>query len=227
MKTVEVELGGSALHLHASGAAFQPSSGRLFVADLHLGKGGALRAGGVALPRGTSAETMERVSAAARELSPTEIWVLGDLVHARSGIDERLAADVAHWMQKLPGHRLNLVEGNHDRGAGRLPESWPVVPHEDPTRLEGLHLHHIPPLRPDAPALAGHLHPMVRVGRGRTRTRKLPAFMGLRDDSDSLQSLVLPAMGRLVDGAVVRWQPGRIAWACVDGSVMPLPERAW
>lgn len=228
-----VVLGGATLELVPGGGALDPRSGRLFVADLHLGKGAAFRAGGLPLPPGTSVETLARVDAlVARTGGVEEVWVLGDLVHARSGIDRGLEVDVAGWIAGLPGGRLHLVRGNHDIGAGRLPAAWMIHEYPDPfTPSGGPRLAHHPPefgtSRAEA-VLAGHLHPAVRVGRGRRRGPKRAAFLGWGDHGEGgLGVLVLPALGRLVDGAIVRGAPGLRAWAFDDTVVEALPTGSW
>lgn len=238
---IEVRLGEVPLELHPSGAAFERTTGRLLVADLHLGKGATLRSAGLPIPGGTSMETLQRVAAAINAVGRAEVrelWVLGDLVHARAGLDQELVTRVADWIEDLPGGRLHLVRGNHDRGAGRLPGVWSLVPHDEPHVLsigaDRLHLVHDPAGTPE-PSVGGHLHPTVRVGQGRRRGPKVPAFLGRspgrsqgRSGADgTLISLVLPALGALVDGAVVRAAPGLQAWACGEGQVVALPPGGW
>jgi len=255
----EIRLGEVTLELHASGAVHDPLTGRLFLADLHLGKGATLRAAGVPVPEGTSVETMRRVSEEVVARGPgrvREVWVLGDLVHHRTGIDAGLRREVADWIGALPGARLHLVRGNHDRSAGPLPDSWAVEVHDEPHDLgiggATLRLLHDPGPGPGSPprhgsvsgggarpgpeatadpgatpALAGHLHPMVRVGRGRTRTPKLPAFLGRESAEGTIDLLVLPAAGRLVDGAATRGGPGWRAWVCAEEKVQALPSGSW
>jgi DNA ligase-associated metallophosphoesterase len=231
-----VRLGGADLHLDPSGALVDPARGRLFVADLHLGKGATLRAAGLPVPAGTSRETMRRVTGAmARaEGGIRELWVLGDLIHAASGLDTSLVREVSAWITSLPGGALHLVRGNHDGGAGALPAEWNLVEYPDPHWLEEYQVAHVPP-GPDAigvrdgdrPVIAGHLHPMVRLLRGRTRSPKVPAFVGWDGTRSAPGVLVLPAQGRLVDGAVIRGRPGMVAWACTADGVAPVPAGAW
>ncbi|HKK91977.1 MAG TPA: metallophosphoesterase [Longimicrobiales bacterium] len=231
--TVRVRVGETSLLLDASGAAVDPATGRVFVADLHLGKGATLRTAGLPIPPGTSRGTMDHVARLADlpGVDVREVWVLGDLIHTASGLDAPLVAEVAAWIEGLPGGRLHLVRGNHDLGAGRLPPEWALEQHDEPHRLGGLDLAHIPPHPEDAPPttgiLAGHLHPMVRPGRGRTRAPRTSAFVGWGGPSDHPAVLVLPAQGRMVDGAVVGGRPGLHAWACGDGGVVALPPGCW
>lgn len=231
-----VRFGETTLLLDASGAVIDPAAGRVFVADLHLGKGATLRSAGVPIPPGTSRETMARVTGIVGAAGGLvrEVWVLGDLVHAAAGLDDPLIAEVARWIEGLPGGRLHLVRGNHDRFAGRLPPQWRLDQYEEPHRLGALDVAHIPPdlgaVAPSAdarPLLAGHLHPMVRPGRGRTRAPKTPAFVGWGGPSNRPGVLVLPAQGRMVDGAVIRGRSGLHAWACGEGGVVRMPEGGW
>lgn len=233
---VRIPFGGVTLLLHDSGAAVDLVARRLFVADLHLGKGATLRRGGLPIPEGTSRETMARVSGIVDSLAGEirEVWVLGDLVHAAAGLDASLAAEVALWIDLLPGGCLHLVRGNHDRGAGPLPVEWRLEEFDEPHPLDGLHLAHIPPdpmeepqSPTERPVLAGHLHPMVRPGRGRTRIPAVPAFVGWGGSIGRPSVLILPAQGRMVDGAVIRGRSGLQAWACGMGGVVPLPDGGW
>ncbi len=233
-RRVSVHVGGVRLLLDGSGAAFDPVAGRLFVADLHLGKGSTLRRAGIPIPEGTSRATMSRVSRAVEAAGGEvrEVWVLGDLVHAAAGLDATLVSEVSDWISGLPGARLHLVRGNHDRGAGELPSGWALEQHGDPHRIGGLGLAHIPPdpgesTPADGGLLAGHLHPMVRPGQGRTRVPKTPAFIGWGGPPERPAVLVLPAQGRLVDGAVLRGRPGLHAWACAADAVVALPPGRW
>ncbi len=56
------DAGGERVQLYAERALYWPAGRTLFVADVHLGKTAAFRAGGVALPGGATAANLERLS---------------------------------------------------------------------------------------------------------------------------------------------------------------------
>lgn len=201
---MDIAFHGHPLRLLPEGAAQCRASGRLFVADLHLGKGAAFRAQGQPLPAGGSAHTLQRLSALIERTAAPELVVLGDFWHARSGLTPALLEQVACWLrEQAPPTRLVL--GNHDRPIH--PSALPLQALHGPLALPGgLHAAHEPPLplpgepprgrrRLQAepaglpPTLAGHLHPAVPLqGRAGERLR-LPAFV------QHGPVLVLPAFG--------------------------------
>ena len=81
------------------------ASAPLFVADVHLGKAAAFRAGGVPLPRGSTAADLARLAAVLQETGAQRLVVLGDFLHGAAG---RVAAlDTAFRALAIParGHR--------------------------------------------------------------------------------------------------------------------------
>jgi metallophosphoesterase superfamily enzyme len=95
-----------------------------------------------------------------------------------------------------------LVRGNHDRGAGDPPAELGIRCVDPPLEeAPFVYLHH-PEEQPGGYALAGHLHPAVRLaGAGRQRER-LPCFLfGARVG-------ILPAFGDFTGSAEARPAPG-------------------
>ncbi|HET8584747.1 MAG TPA: DEAD/DEAH box helicase, partial [Casimicrobiaceae bacterium] len=62
-RTLSTSIAGERVVLHAARALAWPREKTLFVADVHLGKGAAFRAGGIPLPRGTTATDLRRLDA--------------------------------------------------------------------------------------------------------------------------------------------------------------------
>lgn len=104
--------------------------------------------------------------------------MLGDLLHAQSGMTPATDAAFLTWRDRHPSLEILLVRGNHDRNAGDPPSAWRITCVAEPHELNRLVLRHDPTgLASDSrPALAGHLHPCVTLrGRGRSRMT-LPCF---------------------------------------------------
>ena len=78
-------LAGESVELHAERAMHWPRARTLFVADVHLGKAAAFRAGGVAIPRGATANDLARLTALIERTRATRLVILGDFLHAAAG----------------------------------------------------------------------------------------------------------------------------------------------
>jgi DNA ligase-associated metallophosphoesterase len=210
-----ITLAGEALWLLPQRAAYWPREGALLVADAHFGKAAAFRARGVAVPEGTTAETLERLDAALAATGAGTVCFLGDLLHSARGRAPATLDAVARWRRRHSRLELVLVRGNHDRHAGDPPPQWGVRCVAEPWRLGPLALCHDPQTGGAGYTLAGHVHPAIRLaGRGGERLR-LPCFL-VRP-----RGAVLPAFGSFTGGRDVRPGPGETAYAVAGGAVIP------
>jgi len=203
-----VELAGEPGILRPERALWLPERSTLVVADLHVGKEAAFRAAGLAVPEGILDETLARLGALAAALAARRVVVAGDLVHARRGLTGEVVARVAAWRATV-GAAIDLVRGNHDRHAPRLPASWSIGEAGDELALGPLRIRHEPPAGGDGDAgftVTGHLHPTVLLRGGGDRLR-LPCFV--LDPT----GLVLPAFTRFARGAPADPAPGRRIYA--------------
>ena len=197
---------GRTLWLLPQRAAFDPAAGALIVADPHLGKAAAFRGAGVPVPTGTTAADLARLDAALHATAAEQLWILGDLLHARSGRAPNTMEAVGAWRRTRPGLEVLLVRGNHDVAAGDPPAGWKMRVVEEPHAAGRWVLRHVPAEDADAPVLAGHLHPSVRLAGGAERMAP-PCFHGRG------RLLVLPAFGSFTGTARVRAAPGDRIWA--------------
>lgn len=211
------------LRLLPERAAWWPHGRTLFVADVHLGKGAALRAAGLAVPAGSSQEDLQRLGALIERLRARRLVVLGDLLHARRGRTPALLRQLLDWRQRHAAVDMVLVRGNHDDRAGDPPPALGLEVVPAPWRLGPWTGHHAPPSagRPGshgaAAVLCGHVHPVtVLRGAGGERLR-LPCFV-LRPGM-----LVLPAFGVFTGGWAVQLRPDTGLAVVADGRVWPLP----
>lgn len=194
---LQTRLAGETVALHASGALFLPARRTVLVADPHFGKAVSFRLLGVPVPRGTTTENLDRLSALIADTGATRIVFLGDFLHsARSHAAGTLAA-IARWRAGQAALELVLVRGNHDDRAGDPPASLGMTVVDEPLPLGPFALCHHP--RPVAGkyVLAGHWHPCISMkGRAFERLR-LPCFW-FGDDTGALPEGavgVLPAFG--------------------------------
>lgn len=217
--SVTVLAGPSCLQLLAEKAAFEGPSRSLFVADLHLGKAASFRALGVPVPSGTTERTLSRLSALIACSGARRLYLLGDLFHARPALAEARVAGLARWRAQHAGLEVFLVRGNHDDRAGLVPPQCGIEVLDPGARLADLRLHHEPPASAQQGFwLAGHLHPVARVG-GRADALRMPCFWA------QAGGLVLPAFGDFTGGWLVRPGPGECLYLTDGQRVHPLPAR--
>jgi DNA ligase-associated metallophosphoesterase len=207
---------GETLWLLPERALWWPARRMLFIADLHLGKAASFRAQGHPVPAGTTRGNLDRLVTLLRRHAPDELVVLGDFLHAPEALTPSVQAALGDWRREFPALRATLVRGNHDRRAGDPPPSAGVTVVDEPWRIGPFAACHHPQAVAGALALAGHLHPVLRLhGRGRDRLR-LPCFVL------DAQQLLLPAFGEFTGGWEVQPAPGQQVFVVGDG-VWKLP----
>ena len=96
---------GEQVELLAARALHWPRERTVFVADVHLGKAAAFRAGGVPLPRGSTAADLARLARVLQQTGARRLVVLGDFLHARGGPRERARPRVPRLARHARRHR--------------------------------------------------------------------------------------------------------------------------
>lgn len=188
-RRLETRIGGEHVVLHALRALEWPRARTLFVADVHLGKGAAFRAGGVPLPRGSTATDLDRLARLIADTRATRLVVLGDLLHARAGRVAALTQAFVAWRLRHAHVDVLLVRGNHDAHAGDPPGAWQVRCVDEPHALPPFLACHHDARPPSGYALCGHVHPGIRIASGGESAR-LPCFVIGRERA------IVPAFGR-------------------------------
>lgn len=214
---MEIELGGIALHALPERALYAPREATLFVADLHLGKTDAFRAGGVPVPDGAGASDLARLEGLAERLQIRHLIVLGDLVHCSTGMTDGAIESFASWRADRPSLSITLIRGNHDRRVARLPDAWGVETVEEPYTWGGIDLRHHPTGEHASPQLAGHVHPTARLFGLGGQSLKLPCFWlrGAR--------LILPAFTEFSAGGRFDASPDDRVFVIADGEIVEAP----
>ncbi len=215
--SVTATLAGERVMLLAERALYWPRGRTLFVADVHLGKAAALRAGGVAVPRGATAHDLARLSRLLERNAAARIVVLGDFLHAAAGRVAALDAAFRRWRRLHADVAITLVRGNHDANAGDPPDAWGVSVVADPHPLAPFVLCHQPAEPRTGYALCGHVHPGVRVTGAAYESVRLPCFVLGR------RRALLPAFGRLTGLALVAHAPGETRIAVAGCRLFVLP----
>lgn len=195
-------------------AVLWPARGWLLLADAHLGKGGALRRAGLAVPAGGTARTLELLGALVTRTAARRVVILGDVLHAALPPADPLPRLLAEWRERHPEVALAALRGNHDRTPGPLANlvEW----HADTLEAGPFVLRHHPEPDRRRPVLAGHLHPVVHLRGSARDSARLPAFILERG------VLTLPAFGELTGGHPVSPAPGRTRYVATPNRVIPV-----
>jgi len=215
---LDTVVGGERVALHAERALHWPRERTVFVADVHLGKAAAFRAGGVPLPRGSTAADLARLTRLIEHTHAARLVVLGDFLHARAGRVSALSDTFVAWRQRHAATDVVLVRGNHDARAGDPPADWGVRCVDEPYALAPFLACHKTTAPPTGYALCGHLHPGVRIHGSGEQSARLPCFViGAR-------RAILPAFGRFTGLAEFERQPGERIVAIAGGALFALPS---
>jgi uncharacterized protein len=187
----EASIAGIAFVLDCDGALYWPEEGLLAIADLHLEKGSSFAARGVLLPPYDTATTLARLAGVVARYAPRAVIALGDSFHDGNGVARIAPGDRAALVALQRGRDWIWIAGNHDPEAANgmggsfaaaLAVGALVFRHE-PSGADG--------------EIAGHLHPVARVGgRGHSVRRRCFASDGTR--------LIMPAFGAFAGGLNVR-----------------------
>jgi DNA ligase-associated metallophosphoesterase len=188
-----VEIAGAALALDPAGALYWPEQALLAVADLHLEKGSSLARRGVLLPPYDTAATLERLRRLVVAYAPRLVVALGDSFHDGGGPARLAPADRSALVALYRGRDWIWVTGNHDpdpaRGIGGV--------FARSLAIGSLSFRHEPaPAAPDG-EVAGHLHPVARVGTSARALRR-------RCFAADAKRVVMPAFGAYAGGLNVR-----------------------
>ena len=209
----ECEVAGEKLVLLPEKAAYWPAKKALFVADFHLGKAATFRSAGIPLPPGTTRDNVERLERAVTLTKARQVIFLGDFLHASAGRAPRTLAGFGAWRERRPEVELTLVRGNHDARAGDPPAQWSIRVVDAGQSLAPFVLNHEPGAARNGYALAGHIHPAVRL-TGEGESLRLPCFWF------AARYGVLPAFGAFTGNAEVRPRPGDQVYVIAEQEVL-------
>lgn len=208
-------------------AAFWIARGAIVVADVHLGKAASFRAAGVPVPE-TVAHDLSRLTTLLEAHHARELIVLGDLIHDRHAA--KVEDAFRSWREHHASVYVRVVVGNHDKRATGLLGALGVELVSEGTVLDDICLLHNPdaratrtsPASSESPALAGHLHPAIRLHRGPggcLGSERAPCFW-LRAGT-----LVFPAFGSFTGGHAIRPAPGDRVWAVGEGRIVEVTPK--
>lgn len=212
-----LELAGMPLQLLPQRAVWRPDTHTVFVADVHIGKAASFRRLGVPVPDGTTDETLQRLQTLVHATQAAHLVVLGDLFHSEHVRGSDSLTQFAQWRSTHAALRITLIRGNHDARSGDPAPHLDIACVDAPAAFDGLHGLHEPDDVFRAPALAGHVHPAVRLsGKGRDTVR-VPCF------ARRGHQLILPAFGAFTGAHTLRDFDGLTLYPLTPSHVFELP----
>ena len=209
--SVQLRWNGERLQLLPERALLLPDHAALVIADWHLGKSEIFRRAGIAVPDGGTEADLSRLDQLIAHFRPSQLLVLGDLVHGAVRADSPWLSRLKAWRRRHPQLALRAVVGNHDRHIQALPldECLPAL------QIGSLRCVHESSATAAAPELAGHLHPVMRLSGVGMRER-VPVFW-LRP-----RSLILPSFGGFTGGHPIQPGAGDQVYAALPQAVIAI-----
>lgn len=210
-----VVLHNQTLTLLPEKAVYVPASSALLVSDVHLGKSETFQHFGIPVPSQVNQATLERLQQAQAQTQAQQLFVLGDLFHARAGMVDEV---IDRWLKFLATTQLeaHLILGNHDRPLAEELSQFSLTCHTRPIALESMILSHEPLPTHEKLNVCGHVHPCVQLGGQGDRLR-LPCFYW----EALLNRLTLPSFGDFTGGYTVSIHRETTAYAIADDAIIP------
>jgi DNA ligase-associated metallophosphoesterase len=224
MTPLRVDIASQTIALFAQRAAFWHETSTLLVADIHLGRQQAWRAGGVPISDAAQIasldEPLQRLAALLDVTGAKRLLVLGDLLHAPAGLTDTMILRVAAWRERHAHVRFEIIPGNHDRKLDRVAEVWKLMIREACVCEPPFEFVHDPAdaANADHIACSGHVHPMVRLATARESVR-VPAFLVMS------RRMLLPAFCGLRSGLTFDPPPEASVFAIAGDRVVDVGRR--
>ena len=183
--------------LLADKAMYWPKHKALLIADVHFGKAAAYRALGQPVPKGTTENNLNRLTALINQYPTEQIIFLGDFLHAPKSHAPATLAIIRNWRMQHKDVQCILIRGNHDVNAGDPPLDLDIEIVTEPYLIDDFALQHMPKPHATHHVIAGHVHPTYRLqGKGK-QSLILPCF-----HHEPLITL-LPSFGDFTGGFVM------------------------
>jgi DNA ligase-associated metallophosphoesterase len=200
-------------HLLAQKAVFWEEKKTLILADIHIGKGTVFRKAGIPIPEGIMDDDLNNITTLINHFQAEKCIIVGDLIHAKSGLSEDVKLKVSLWLQSLRCE-VHLILGNHDKHLIKnLPQEWSLHTHLEGLLIEPFYFSHFPIPHEKWFVWSGHLHPKVELSNKYDRLvlRCFQIFDNLG---------ILPGFGFFVGGTIVKKSKNCKIYAIADEVVI-------
>lgn len=182
-----IKFAGHEFELYPSGALFLREYKVMVVSDLHLEKGSHFGMQGLFVPPYDTQDTLERLTACAKEIKPEKLILLGDIFHDHDSFNRMSLDNIDRLYGLLKTYDVIWIEGNHDAG---------FSPPDVDMRMEyaylNLNFRHIATDNEDF-EISGHYHPAVTITHKNDKTRR-------RCFIHDKTKLILPSFGSYTGG---------------------------
>jgi DNA ligase-associated metallophosphoesterase len=200
-------------HLLAQKAVYWEEKKIVILADIHIGKGTVFRKAGIPIPQGIMEDDLLSITELINSLNAEKCVIVGDLIHAESGISSDVKKRFGEWLQKT-SCEVHLILGNHDYALSKnLPPEWPLHIHKEGLLIEPFYFSHFPVRHAEGFVWSGHLHPKIEIRNNYDRL-VLRCFQIFKDLA------VIPAFGFFVGGTLVKKSKDCKIYAIADQFVI-------
>lgn len=213
---LEIDCAGERLQLLPEKAVFWPREKTLIIADLHLGKPAAFRRSGMPVPENTTVDDLARLGNILDATGSQRLMILGDFFHATAGLQPEMLDSVGAWRKMRSGLKISLTLGNHDKRAGRPPDSWKIEILET-KRIAPFLFQHEPGESVEGYVLSGHIHPAISISEKFGGGIRTACFcFGER-------CAILPAFGSFTGMRNIAPRQGDRVFAIGNEEIVPIP----
>lgn len=212
---IKLTIRNETCHLLAEKAVYWEEKKTLILADIHIGKGTVFRRAGIPIPQGIMDDDLFAITQLVNRLDVKKCVIVGDLIHAKSGISEDVKNKFSAWLKNL-SCEVHLVLGNHDHSLIKgLPLEWSLEMHQESFLMEPFFFSHHPKEHPEWFVWSGHLHPKVEIKNKYDRL-VLRCFQVFKTHA------ILPAFGFFVGGTLVKKTKDCSIYAIADDLVIEI-----
>ena len=212
--TCALTIRGNTFDLLGSRTAFWRERSTLLAADLHWGKVEVFQRHGIPVPRGVLTDDLARLTSAIELTQAKRLLILGDLIHATSGLTPDVVEEVSRWRESQNVY-FHLIRGNHDKKL-IVPLSWRIDEQSSQVSEDDFIFSH-DEVKSETKQFVwnGHLHPMARLN-GRGDSLRLPCFFVKKNCAQ------LPAFSFFTGGVDITMSKSDLVFVIADGQVIKL-----
>ncbi len=186
----------------------------LVLADTPWGKSEVCQSAGIPVPSTILDADLEDVSGLVKESGAERLLVLGDLLHSSKALPIEVQSRIEAWRFATDVPILS-IRGNHDARAKDFPKQWEILWHDEPLIEGPFCFRHEPIVTPNLFTFAGHVHPVIKLGRGGLR---LPCYLIGKDLG------ILPSFGTFTGGHAVKPTRTDNVYVVAEGEVFSLTD---
>ncbi len=190
----------------------------LILADLHFGKTGHFRKGGIAVPQKAFLEDLQKLVELVSHFNPKKIIAVGDMFHSHANKEHDL---FSKWRNDLGMVEFILVKGNHDI----LPETWysetGIILHSGLYTLGAFGFIHDPVEKVETMGnpnflFSGHIHPGVRINGLGKQSLQFPCYYFSENQA------ILPAFSNFSGLCTMKKKKNNQIYAIVNQSLVAI-----